>query len=114
MSEDSTSNQDVRGPARKVLRVVLWPLRALGRVVGWVLVGLVRAYQICVSPWLPRVCRFQPSCSQYMIDAIRLKGPIVGVLKGLWRIVRCNPLCGGGYDPVEKPEPPSDSLGGGE
>ena len=61
---------------------------------------LVRAYQRCVSRFLPPVCRFTPSCSQYMIDAIRKRGFIVGVLKGAWRILRCNPLFPGGYDPV--------------
>jgi hypothetical protein len=76
-------------------------LSALGRVVGYALVLLVRAYQVVFSPLLPRICRFEPSCSQYMIEAIRKKGPLVGVLKGLWRVVRCNPLSPGGYDPVE-------------
>ena len=74
---------------------------ALGRAVGCALIALVRCYQIVLSPLLPRVCRFQPSCSQYMIDAIRIKGPLIGVLKGLWRLLRCNPLCPGGYDPVQ-------------
>ena len=80
------------------------PLRrcvaALGQAVGCALIALVRAYQIVLSPLLPQVCRFQPSCSEYMIDAIRIKGPLIGVLKGLWRLLRCNPLFPGGYDPV--------------
>ena len=69
---------------------------------GLVLMGVVRFYQLCISPFLPRTCRFQPTCSQYMIEAIRLKGPVVGVAKGLWRILRCNPFFRGGYDPVDK------------
>lgn len=76
-------------------------LRAAARALGRVLIGLVRAYQVIISPLLPRVCRFRPSCSQYMIEAIRNRGPVIGTLKGLWRVVRCNPLCKGGYDPVE-------------
>ena len=64
------------------------------------MIALVRAYQILLSPVLPGVCRFQPSCSQYMIDAIRKKGPLIGVLKGLWRVLRCNPLFPGGHDPA--------------
>lgn len=68
---------------------------------GCVLIALVRVYQALVSPLLPPVCRFQPSCSRYMVEAIRKKGPAMGVLKGLWRLLRCNPLCRGGHDPVE-------------
>lgn len=67
-----------------------------------VLIGAVRAYQMLVSPFIPRVCRFEPSCSQYAIDAIRTKGPLVGMLLSCWRVLRCNPFCKGGYDPVEK------------
>lgn len=73
----------------------------IGQAVGWMLIRLVRAYQVLLAPLLPRVCRFQPSCSQYMIEAIRKKGPLLGVLKGLWRLLRCNPLFPGGDNPVE-------------
>jgi len=74
----------------------------VGRAMGWLLIAAVRAYQFFLSPLLPPTCRFQPTCSQYMIEAIRKKGTIVGVLKGLWRLARCNPLCRAGYDPVDK------------
>ncbi|MGD2175497.1 MAG: membrane protein insertion efficiency factor YidD [Candidatus Brocadiaceae bacterium] len=77
------------------------PLRVLERALAWLVVSIVRAYQCCLSPLLPPVCRFRPSCSRYMVQAIQKKGLIVGLLKGLWRIVRCNPLFPGGYDPVE-------------
>ncbi len=77
--------------------------RTAGEVLGWAAVALVRAYQICISPLLPRACRFEPSCSQYMIEALGKKGPIVGLAKGLWRLFRCNPFFPGGYDPVERP-----------
>ena len=63
-------------------------------------IGLVRLYQRFVSPLLPPSCRFTPSCSQYMIEAVEKKGVVIGVTKGLWRILRCNPLFHGGYDPV--------------
>lgn len=76
-------------------------LRWIARVLSAVLIGLVRGYQILISPWLPKVCRFEPSCSQYMIDAIRKRGPIIGLLKGTWRLLRCNPFFRGGYDPVD-------------
>jgi len=68
------------------------------------LIGLVRLYQRTLSPLLGRRCRFHPSCSAYMIEAIQKKGVIVGVGKGVWRILRCQPFSAGGYDPVEKEE----------
>jgi putative membrane protein insertion efficiency factor len=46
-------------------------------------------------------CRFVPTCSEYALEAIDRRGPVVGMFKALWRIVRCNPLCRGGYDPVD-------------
>ncbi|MBR5784215.1 MAG: membrane protein insertion efficiency factor YidD [Bacteroidales bacterium] len=65
-----------------------------------IMIGLVRFYQICISPYTPPSCRFTPTCSQYAIEALRKHGP----LKGLWltikRILRCNPWGGSGYDPV--------------
>jgi len=60
----------------------------------------LRGYQRILSPILPPVCRFTPSCSQYMIDAIRKKGLVAGILKGTLRLLRCNPLFPGGHDPV--------------
>jgi putative membrane protein insertion efficiency factor len=76
-------------------------LRLPGRMLAWLMIRLVRLYQATVSPLLPDTCRFQPTCSQYMIEAIRRRGPVVGLAKGLWRLLRCNPFCPGGYDPVE-------------
>ena len=60
----------------------------------------IRGYQCGVSPWLPAACRFTPTCSQYMLEAIRRKGLLVGMVKGTLRLLRCNPLFSGGYDPV--------------
>jgi len=76
-------------------------LRGASRLVGLLMILALRAYQIFISPLLPPVCRFEPSCSHYMVEAIRKKGPLVGLLKGLWRLLRCNPFCKGGYDPVD-------------
>jgi len=77
------------------------------RAAGWLsaalaagLIGLVRAYQATLSPYLGRHCRFQPTCSQYFIEAVRLRGPLVGAILGVWRILRCHPFSRGGYDPV--------------
>ena len=65
----------------------------------WCLIGLVRAYQICLSPLLGRNCRFDPTCSSYFIQAVEKHGPLRGALRGLWRICRCNPFNRGGDDP---------------
>ncbi|SMC04592.1 membrane protein insertion efficiency factor YidD [Rubrobacter radiotolerans] len=62
----------------------------------WV-IGLYRRY---VSPLLPPSCRFTPSCSVYTMEAIRKHGPVKGSVLGAWRILRCNPFCKGGHDPV--------------
>lgn len=74
----------------------------LGRI-SWLgrkgLIGLVRLYQ-STRPYRPRVCRYHPSCSEYMIQAIEKYGVYTGVALGIRRILRCNPLSIGGYDPV--------------
>jgi uncharacterized protein len=74
-------------------------LHALYRVPARLVIALVRLYQFTLSPLVGRQCRFQPTCSHYMIGAVEKYGVVRGVAKGLWRIVRCNPLCKGGYDP---------------
>ena len=74
-------------------------IRLMSRGVAALLIGLVWAYRLCIRPILPSTCRFEPSCSEYMIQAIRKYGPIRGVAKGAYRICRCNPFCAGGYDP---------------
>jgi len=60
----------------------------------------VRVYQKFLSPLLPPSCRYQPTCSQYMIDAINEWGPLKGIWLGLKRIARCHPWGGHGHDPV--------------
>lgn len=66
-----------------------------------VLIFFIRIYQKTLSRLLPECCRFYPTCSHYMVEAIQKKGVIRGVLKGTWRVMRCCPLCEGGYDPVD-------------
>lgn len=64
------------------------------------LILLVRFYQNVISPLSPSVCRYQPTCSHYMVEAIQTHGAFKGLLMGLRRIGRCHPWGGQGYDPV--------------
>jgi putative membrane protein insertion efficiency factor len=64
------------------------------------LIGLVRLYQVALSPWLPPSCRYEPSCSTYMLDALRVHGAGRGLWLGLRRLARCAPWGGHGFDPV--------------
>lgn len=67
----------------------------------FIIIALVHAYRFIISPVLPHSCRYNPTCSQYMLDAVKKKGFIKGTLLGVWRVLRCNPWGGSGYDPVE-------------
>lgn len=62
---------------------------------------LIRLYQKYISPLYGDVCRFQPSCSHYTFQAIEKYGFLKGSLMGAWRVLRCNPFCKGGDDPVK-------------
>ena len=64
------------------------------------LLWLIRFYQRSVSPMHRPCCRFIPTCSQYALEAIEKYGAVKGGFLALRRILRCNPLCKGGYDPV--------------
>jgi hypothetical protein len=62
----------------------------------------IRFYRRMLSGLKPvPTCRFLPTCSEYAIEAIERRGVVIGGLKALWRILRCQPLCRGGYDPVD-------------
>lgn len=63
-------------------------------------IGLIRFYQKAVSPYLPPSCRYYPTCSEYALLAIRKYGVVKGGWLGVKRILRCQPLFPGGYDPV--------------
>jgi putative membrane protein insertion efficiency factor len=67
-----------------------------------VIVWGLRGYQRLISPALPRSCKYYPSCSQYAVDAVRGYGVARGLVLAGWRLLRCNPLSYGGYDPVER------------
>ena len=65
------------------------------------LVVLIRAYRLLISPLKPRCCRFVPSCSEYALEAVRMHGALRGVVLAAWRIMRCHPFWHGDiYDPV--------------
>ena len=74
-------------------------LKTLIGLPGSVLIFLVRIYQKTISPLYGDVCRYEPSCSHYFIGAVEKYGVIVGSIKGIWRICRCNPFSKGGIDP---------------
>ncbi|MBE6777240.1 MAG: membrane protein insertion efficiency factor YidD [Ruminococcaceae bacterium] len=66
-----------------------------------ILIKLIRFYQRAISPRkLVPTCRFIPCCSEYAIEAITVHGAFKGTGLAIWRILRCNPFCKGGYDPV--------------
>jgi putative membrane protein insertion efficiency factor len=68
--------------------------------VTWLALGLIRLYQKTLSMVLPSVCRFQPTCSHYGVEAIKKYGFVRGSWLAAKRIGRCNPFSEGGYDPV--------------
>jgi uncharacterized protein len=65
-----------------------------------VLLALIGAYRRWVSPGLPRRCRYEPTCSSYASESLRRFGAFRGSLLAGWRLLRCNPLSHGGFDPV--------------
>ena len=65
-----------------------------------VVIGALEFYKQCVSPMLPAACRFHPTCSEYMMEAVAKYGVIRGVWLGIRRLLRCHPFHAGGYDPV--------------
>lgn len=66
---------------------------------SYVLILAVRFYQLFIGPLLGKNCRYEPSCSNYFIQAVKKYGAIRGSLKGVFRICRCHPWHPGGYDP---------------
>jgi putative membrane protein insertion efficiency factor len=64
---------------------------------------LLRGYKLLFSPFFAGSCRFQPSCSDYMAESIRVHGLLAGVVLGVKRLSRCRPLGGHGFDPVRRP-----------
>lgn len=69
-----------------------WPARAL--------MAVVRGYRLMLSPWLGNACRFEPTCSRYSLAALEKHGALAGSYLTAHRILRCQPWCDGGHDPV--------------
>lgn len=67
----------------------------------WIVKGMLRGYQLCVSPLLPSACRFYPTCSEYMLQAVEKHGATRGVWMGIKRLMKCHPFHAGGVDPVQ-------------
>lgn len=74
-----------------------WPQRLL--------MDLVRAYRLLLSPWLGSSCRFEPTCSAYSLQALERHGAAAGSYLTAARLVRCHPWCDGGFDPVPERAP---------
>ena len=91
------SRRGVDRPVVQGLSVGQWP--RLG------LIGLVRGYRFLLKPWLGNVCRFEPTCSAYALEALHQHGAAAGGYLVARRIVRCNPWCDGGCDPVPAQAP---------
>lgn len=70
------------------------------RGASWLILVAVRLYQLLLSPLLGPTCRFEPSCSRYLAEAVRRHGPFRGVRLGMARVARCHPFHPGGLDPV--------------
>jgi len=66
----------------------------------FLVLSFLQLYKTLISPFLPPACRFEPTCSTYMAQAVEKYGAIKGTWMGVKRILRCQPFCKGGYDPV--------------
>lgn len=75
-------------------------MQIIKSILSFPIIFLVKIYQWIISPILPQSCRFTPTCSTYMIEAIKIWGPLKGTWLGLRRISRCHPWGGCGHDPV--------------
>lgn len=75
-------------------------MKIVKQIFNFPIIVLVKIYQWIISPILPQSCRYTPTCSSYMLEALRIWGPIKGTWLGLKRIASCHPWGGHGHDPV--------------
>lgn len=78
---------------KKISKILTYPFKLI-------FLGIIYFYKLCISPILPKTCRFMPSCSTYMVQAINEFGAFKGVWLGTKRVVKCGPWSKGGVDPV--------------
>jgi len=74
--------------------------RGVIRLPQYVLMGLIKVYQLVISPLIGPTCKYYPSCSSYGLQAVRTHGAVVGSVMAAWRVLRCNPWSNGGVDEV--------------
>jgi putative membrane protein insertion efficiency factor len=79
----------------------------VSKALAWPLIQLVRFYRLAISPWFGANCRFEPTCSNYAIEALQVHGILKGTFLAAKRIGRCHPWGASGYDPV--PDVPEDA-----
>ena len=77
-------------------------MKILNRFFSAIIIVIVRIYQYGISPYFPDACRYQPTCSQYMVDSIKEWGVLKGTWLGLRGLSRCHPWGGHGWDPVKR------------
>lgn len=75
---------------------------SLSKILIFPFVLLIRFYQTAISPFTPSVCQFEPTCSSYFLEALKIHGLFYGSYLGIKRIISCNPWGKSGYDPVPK------------
>ncbi|MCP5372168.1 MAG: membrane protein insertion efficiency factor YidD [Hyphomicrobiales bacterium] len=83
------------------------------KLASHILRGAIRGYQLLISPMLPGSCRYQPTCSQYALEAVARHGALAGTWLAVKRLARCHPWGGWGYDPVPGGEAAPDGHGRG-
>ena len=94
-SRESVS-KSIMNSVRATSSVILhWPARAITAL----LILLIRLYQVTLSPLFGPACRFEPTCSRYMVESLRKYGLLKGFWRGVRRVARCHPWHPGGYDP---------------
>ena len=81
-------------------KAVLWPINCITLSLKKIILFFIKFYQICISPFLGKNCRFIPTCSAYTYEAIEIHGIIKGVYLGVKAYRKCHPYNEGGYDPV--------------
>lgn len=86
--------------------------KTLGPVIARLLIGLIRIYQVAISPLLGPVCRFYPSCSRYAAECLRLHGAARGSWLAVRRLMKCHPFHPGGHDPPPLPKGATSAADG--